>query len=187
MSFNFIKKRILDILDLKRERHFIPGFILGFYAITMLSTLMTYWTFLFFGKIENPFFDLLMPYGALFMPTYMILITIIIGKEIIWCHMMILRQVDHLTKWIMNKYSISYYKKYKKDPPFLGFISKIQYKIFSKVMRITPRGKKKIIVSAVSIWAVWFVFGRTDAVEFIIVEIEKQMMIIQEWNILSLF
>ena len=128
-----------------------------------------------------------MPYGALFMPTYMILITIIIGKEIIWCHMMILRQVDHLTKWIMNKYSISYYKKYKKDPPILGFISKIQYKIFSKVMRITPRGKKKIIVSAVSIWAVWFVFGRTDAVEFIIVEIEKQMMNIQEWNILSLF
>ena len=101
--------------------------------------------------------------------------------------MMILRQVDHLTKWIMNKYSISYYKKYKKDPPILGFISKIQYKIFSKVMRITPRGKKKIIVSAVSIWAVWFVFGRTDAVEFIIVEIEKQMMNIQEWNILSLF
>ena len=75
---------------------------------------------------------------------------------------MILKQVDHLTKWIMNKYSISYYKKYKKDPPILGFISKIQYKIFSKVMRITPRGKKKIIVSAVSIWAVWFVFGRTD-------------------------
>ena len=69
----------------------------------------------------------------------------------------------------------------------MGFISKIQYKIFSKVMRITPRGKKKIIVSAVSIWAVWFVFGRTDAVEFIIVEIEKQMMNIQEWNILSLF
>ena len=53
--------------------------------------------------------------------------------------------------------------------------------------KITPRGKKKIIVSAVSIWAVWFVFGRTDAVEFIIVEIEKQMMNIQEWNILSLF
>ena len=53
-EMSFIRKRIKAILDLKNERHFIPGFILGFYAITMLSTLMTYWTFLFFGKIENP-------------------------------------------------------------------------------------------------------------------------------------
>ena len=43
------------------------------------------------------------------------------------------------------------------------------------------------VFSINNVLTVWFVFGRTDAVEFIIVEIEKQMMNIQEWNILSLF
>ena len=29
----FIRKRIQDILDLKNERHFVPGFILGSFGI----------------------------------------------------------------------------------------------------------------------------------------------------------
>ena len=92
----FIIKRIQDILDLKKERHFVPGFILGSYGIVMLSTMMAYWTFLFFGKVQNPFFDSLMPVGSLFMPMYVAVITIVAGKEIIWCHMMMLRQLDRL-------------------------------------------------------------------------------------------
>ena len=83
---NFIRKRIQDILDLKKERHFVPGFILGSYGIVMMATLMAYWTFLLLGKIENPFFDGLIPVGALFMPAYVAIITVIAGKEIIWCH-----------------------------------------------------------------------------------------------------
>tara|TARA_B110001454_G_C12664225_1_gene410815 strand:- start:295 stop:858 length:564 start_codon:yes stop_codon:yes gene_type:complete len=186
MTTNFIKKRIQDILNLKRERHFIPGFILGSYGIVMLSTLMAYWTFLFFGKIENPFFDGLLPVGSLIMPGYLAVITIIVGKEIIWCHMMIFNQLDRLTKWIMDKYSIYYYKKYKKDAPILEFISKIQYKLFSRVMRITPRGRKKMIFSAISVWIVWIVFGRTDAIDIIVVEIEKQITNVQQWSVLIL-
>ena len=64
----FIRKRIQAILDLKKARHFVPGVILGSYGIVMLATLMAYGTFLFFGKIQNPFFDSLMPVGWLFMP-----------------------------------------------------------------------------------------------------------------------
>jgi hypothetical protein len=46
----FIKKRIQDILDLKKERHFVPGFILGSYGIVMMATLMAYWTFLLLAR-----------------------------------------------------------------------------------------------------------------------------------------
>ena len=41
-STSFVKKRIQAILDLKRERHFVPGFILGSYGIVMMATLLAY-------------------------------------------------------------------------------------------------------------------------------------------------
>ena len=168
MSVDFIKKRIQRILELKKERHFVPGFILGSYGIVMMATLMAYWTFLLLGKIENPFFDMLIPVGSLFMPVYLAMITILVGKEIIWCHMMIFRQLDNLTKWIIDKYSIKYYRKHKKDPPILDIMSKVQYKLFSRFTKMTPRGRKKMVVTAISVWVAWVVLGRTDAIEMIV-------------------
>ena len=167
-SIGFIIKRIQKILDLKKERHFVHGFILGSYGIVMMATLMAYWTFLLLGKIENPFFDGLMPVGALFMPAYVAIITILAGKEIIWCHMMIFRQLDNLTKWIIDRYSIRYYRKHKKDPPILDIMSKVQYKLFGRFTKMTPRGRRKMIVGAVSVWVAWVVLGRTDAIEMIL-------------------
>ncbi len=181
---NFIRKRIQGILDLKKERHFVPGFILGSYGIVMMATLMAYLTFLFFGKIQNPFFDSLMPVGWLFMPMYVALITIIVGREIIWCHMMIFRQLDHITKWIIDKYSIRYFKKHKKDPPAIDFLAKLQYKLFAKFTKMTPRGRRKIMISAISIWIAWVVLGRTDTVDVILGEVERQFVDVQQWFIL---
>ncbi|MDC4231792.1 MAG: hypothetical protein M8319_05650 [Nitrosopumilus sp.] len=168
MSVDFIKKRIQKILELKKERHFVPGFILGSYGIMMMATLMAYWTFLLLAKIENPFFDRLIPAGALFMPAYVVIITILAGKEIIWCHMMIFRQLDNLTKWIIDRYSIRYYRKHKKDPPILDIMSKVQYKLFSRFTKMTPRGRKKMVVTAISVWVAWVVLGRTDAIEMVL-------------------
>ncbi len=167
MSVEYIKKRIRDIIQLKKERHFVPGFILGSYGIVMLSTMMAYWTFLFFGKVQNPFFDSLMPVGSLFMPMYVAVITIVAGKEIIWCHMMMLRQLDRLTKWIIDKYSMQYFKKHKKDPPIIDLLAKIQYKIFGRVTQMTPKKRKKIVIAAIGVWVAWVVLGRTDAIDLL--------------------
>ena len=186
-STSFVKKRIQAILDLKRERHFVPGFILGSYGIVMMATLLAYWTFLLLGKIENPFFDGLVPVGALFMPAYVAIITILAGKEIIWCHMMIFRQLDNLTKWIIDRYSIRYYRKHKKDPPILDIMSKIQYKLFGKFTKMTPRGRKKMIVGAISVWVAWVVFGRTDAVDVILDQGEKQFVNALQWIVFAIF
>ena len=180
----FIRKRIQAMLDLKKERHFVPGYILGSYGIVMLATLMAYGTFLFFGKNQNPFFDSLMPVGWLFMPMYVALITIIVGREIIWCHMMIFRQLDHLTKWIIDKYSIRYFKKHKKDPPVIDFLAKLQYNLFAKFTKMTPRGRKKMMISAISVWIAWVVLGRTDTVDVILGEVERQFTDVQQWFIL---
>ena len=180
----FIRRRIQAILELKKERYFIPGFILGSYGIGMLATLMAYGTFLFFGNVQNPFFDSLMPAGWLFMPMYVALITIIGGREIIWCHMMIFRQIDHLTKWIIDKYSIRYFKKHRKDPPVIDFLGKIQYRLFGKFTKMTPRGKKKMMISAISVWIAWVILGRTDALDVILGEVERQFVDVQQWFIL---
>ena len=168
---NFIRKRIQAILDLKKERHFVPGFVLGSYGIVMMATLMTYWTFVFFGKVENPFFDALLPIGALFMPAYTAIITIIVGKEIIWCHMMIFGQLDRLTKWIIDRYSINYFKKHRKDPPIIDALAKIQYKLFGKFLNITPRSRKKIIITAITVWVAWVVFARIEITDYFVISI----------------
>ena len=118
---------------------------------------------------------------------YVAIITVIVGKEIIWCHMMIFKQLDHLTKWIINKYSIKYYKKHKKDPPILDIMSKIQYKLFGKFTKMTPRGRKKMVVTAISVWVAWIVLGRTDAVDVILGEVEKQFVDAQQWIVLIFF
>ena len=176
---NFIRKRIQDIIDHKKERHFVPGFILGSYGIVMMATLMAYWTFLLLGKIENPFFDGLMPVGALFMPAYVAVITIIAGKEIIWCHMMIFKQLDHLTKWIIDRYSINYFKKHKKDPPILDIFAKIQYKLFGKFMHITPRSRKKIIITAITVWVAWVVFVRIEITDYFVIGIQSISLVVK--------
>ena len=160
---NFIRKRIQDILDLKKERHFVPGFILGSYGIVMMATVMAYWTFLFLGKIENPFFDGLMPVGALFMPAYVAIITIIVGKEIIWCHMMMFKQMDKLFRWAIDRYSLNYYKKHKKDPPLLDKFSKIQYKLFGRFFKLPPKTQKRIKILGIAGWIAYMVINKTSS------------------------
>ena len=101
--------------------------------------------------------------------------------------MMIFRQLDNLTKWIIDRYSIRYYRKHKKDPPILDIMSKIQYKLFGKFTKMTPRGRKKMIVGAISVWVAWVVFGRTDAVDVILDQVEKQFVNAQQWIVFAIF
>ena len=52
---------------------------------------------------------------------------------------------------------------------------------------MTPRGRKKMIVTAVSVWVAWVVLGRTDAVDIILSEVEKQFVDVQQWIVLIFF
>ena len=49
---NFVKQRIQSIIELKKQRHFLPGVLLGSYAIVILATVMSLWSFMILGKIE---------------------------------------------------------------------------------------------------------------------------------------
>ena len=52
---------------------------------------------------------------------------------------------------------------------------------------MTPRGRKKMIVSAISVWVAWVVLGRTDAVDVIVSEVEKRFVDAQQWIVLIFF
>ena len=83
MPIDFIKKRIQGIIELKKQRHFLPGVLLGGYAMVILASVMSIWSFVVLGKIDNPFFHALLPVASLFFPFYVAMIIIFAGKEIL--------------------------------------------------------------------------------------------------------
>ena len=158
----FIKKRIQAILDLKKERHFLPGVLLGGYAIVILASVMSIWSFIVLGHLDNPFFNGLLPVASLFFPFYVAMIIIFAGKEIIWCHMMMFKQMDKLFRWAIDRYSLNYYKKHKKDPPLLDKFSKIQYKLFGRFFKLPPKTQNRIKISGIIAWVTYMVLSKTS-------------------------
>ena len=160
---DFVKQRIQSIIDLKKQRHFLPGVLLGGYAIVILASVMSIWSFIVLGKIDNPFFNGLLPVASLFFPFYVAMIVIFVGKEIIWCHMMMFRQMDKLFKWAIDRYSLNYYKKHKKDPPLLDKFSKIQYKLFGRFLKLPPKTQKRIKILGIAGWITYMVISKTSS------------------------
>ena len=160
---DFVKQRIQSIIELKKQRHFLPGVLLGSYAIVILATVMSLWSFIILGKIDNPFFNGLLPVASLFFPFYVAMIVIFAGKEIIWCHIMMFRQMDKLFRWAIDKYSLNYYKKHKKDPPLLDKFSKIQYKLFGRFTRLPPKMQKRIKILGIVGWIAYMTISKTSS------------------------
>ena len=50
---DFVKQSIHTIIELKKQRHFLPGVLLGGYAIVILASVMSIWSFILLGKIDN--------------------------------------------------------------------------------------------------------------------------------------
>ena len=44
-----------------------------------------------------------------------------------------------------------------------------------------------MIISAISVWVTWVVLGRTDAVDVILDQVEKQFVDAQQWIVLIIF
>ena len=160
---DFVKQRIQSIIELKKQRHFIAGVLLGSYAIVILASVMSIWSFIVLGKIDNPFFNGLLPVASLFFPFYVAMIIIFAGKEIIWCHMMMFKQMDKLFRWAIDRYSLNYYKKHKKDPPLLDKFSKIQYKLFGRFFKLPPKTQNKIKILGIVGWIAYMVISKTSS------------------------
>ena len=79
---DFVKQRIQSIIELKKERHFLAGVLLGGYAIVILASVMSIWSFVVLGNLDNPFFNGLLPVASLFFPFYVAMIVIFAGREI---------------------------------------------------------------------------------------------------------
>ena len=160
---NFVKKRIQSIIELKKERHFVPAVILGSYAIVIIATVLSIWNFMILGKLDNPFFNGLLPVASLFFPFYVTMIVIFAGREIIWCHMMMFKQTDRLFRWAIDRYSLNYYKKHKTDPPLLDKFSKIQYKLFGWFTKLPPKIQKRIQILGIIGWIAYMMISKTSS------------------------
>ena len=75
-----IRKRIDDIIALRTERQFVPGLLLGMYAMIMLSLIMANMTVAIFDDWN------LDPYKGLITIYWFIVGTLTFGKLVIICH-----------------------------------------------------------------------------------------------------
>ena len=144
-----IRKRIDDIIALRTERQFVPGLLLGMYAMIMLSLIMANMTIAIFDDWD------LDPYKGLITIYWFIVGTLTFGKLVIICHIQMFNLLSKVTQGLINKSTMRYYKKHKKDPPTLDKFSKYQYKIFGWWWRC-----------GVLCWFCYAIFARTELAQW---------------------
>ena len=110
---NPFRKKIDEILELKKERNFISGMLLGMYGIIMMASMLHIATVRFLGNLDNPILNSLENAGALIIIGYIIAIVFSMGKEIIYLHIRMFDLINKITMWLFYKYTSKYYKKYK--------------------------------------------------------------------------
>ena len=173
-----IRKRIDDIIALRTERQFVPGLLLGMYAMIMLSLIMANMTVAIFDDWN------LDPYKGLITIYWFIVGTLTFGKLVIICHIQMFNLLSKITQGIINKSTMRYYKKHKKDPPTLDKFSKYQYKIFGWWWRFNPELRKKMLICIVLCWFCYAIFARTELAEWFadIIIVMSQVII---WDTLN--
>jgi len=70
-----------------------------------------------------------------------------IGKEVLQFHIRIFNWIDEFVKQLVDKYTLKYWRKYKKDPPIMNHISKWQFKLFGWLYRLDPKRRKALLLS----------------------------------------
>ncbi len=164
---NFILARILAIKSLCTLRNFVPGLILGIKAMVLLAIALVIQTSFYIGIIEKTPFGFAFSNMNVVFFMYLGIIFIFAGKQIIQAHIILLNKLDLLFRKIIDKYSTKYWKKNRKDPPFLSKISN-NPKIFRILEKIPPRKRRALAVSMVIVYVVIQVgrFGIFDAIQY---------------------
>jgi len=162
---NLILKRIFAIKDLSKQRNFVPGLILGIKAMVLLSVVLINQTSYFIDILEKTSIGFVfVNMNAVFF-AYLGVVFVFAGKEIIQIHIILLNKLDLLFRKAIDRYSSRYWKKNRKDPPFLNKISN-NSKIFRILEKIPPRKRRNIMISIVTVYLFLQVgkFGLFDAI-----------------------
>lgn len=179
---NPFRKKIDEILELKKERNFISGMLLGMYGIIMMASMLHIATVRFLGNLDNPILNSLENAGALIIIGYIVAIVFSMGKEIIYLHIRMFDLINKITMWLFNKYTSKYYKKYKKDPPALDRMSTFQGRYFKWFYRLAPEIRKKVVYTFMVGWLIWAVLDVINAYSIVGNIIAEWVYEMNPWN-----
>jgi len=144
---NYITYKIREILKLKSEKNFYFALLLGIKFVMMLAAITTYFMIVIMSDLNNSWSDSILPYTEIFYFVSVFTIFVMIGKEVLQFHIRIFNWIDEIVKQLVDKYTLKYWRKYKKDPPIMNHISKWQFKLFGWLYRLDPKRRKALLLS----------------------------------------
>tara|TARA_B110000438_G_scaffold3908_1_gene3922 strand:- start:15374 stop:15892 length:519 start_codon:yes stop_codon:yes gene_type:complete len=145
---DFITWRIKQLLALQNgNKNFYIALLLSIKFMMMIATVATYLAILTLSDIDNSWSNGVMPYMELYWLGAVVSLVIFAGKEIVIFHMKIFDWIDEKFRKAMDQYSLRYWKKHKKDPPVMNWISKYQGKVFGKFLKMPAKKRRAMLIS----------------------------------------
>lgn len=150
---DYVTWRIKEIIALKNgNKNFYVALLLSIKFMMMCATIATYMAILSLSEIQNSWAEGMMNYMELHWISVIVLLVIFAGKEIVQFHLKIFDWLDEKFRQLMDRYSIRYWKKHKKDPPILNAISKYQGKIFGRLLKMPAKKRRAMIGGMVIVY-----------------------------------
>jgi len=146
---NYVKSRINSIRQLNKDRNFAPAVLISGKAIILLSFFLMLQTGLFLQPLDNSVSNILAKNSFLLFSSYVGILVIMAGKEIIQFHMVMFAKLDSILRKAIDAYSIRYWKKNKKDSDFLSRFASAQYKIFKPLSKINSKKRNALVFSMI--------------------------------------
>ena len=145
---DFVTWRIKELLALQNgNKNFYIALLLSIKFMMMCATIATYLAIVMLSDIDNSWSNNVMPYMELHWLSVVVMLTIFAGKEIVQFHMRIFDWLDEKFRAAMDQYSLRYWKKHKKDPPVMNWISKYQGKLFGKFLKMPAKKRRAMLIS----------------------------------------
>lgn len=155
--YDYMKTRFVRISELKTEKNYYYGILLGSKMIITVSLLLgVYSSSIILTLNEDRNNNWLLNINQdLLIVFYLIMIPIIAGKEIINFHIKILNLWDKLFMKIINKMMYRHWKKNKQDVNTFDNISKYQFKLLGWWLNIPPPKRKALIYAVFIGYFAW--------------------------------
>jgi hypothetical protein len=158
---DFIKYKINEIKKMREgNRHFFVSLILTLKACTVIGSFTMYFTILFFDGFNSRMLDVLIPYIELVWVAGVFFGFILLGKPLMLFHMQIMQWIDSVIQKLINRYNLNYWRKNKKDSPWLSKMASSQFKLFGWIYRLSPESRKKLAISVFVCYGLYFILLR---------------------------
>ena len=144
-----------EIINLKTQKNFYFGLLLSLKFMFMSASLITYGYIVIMSDVTWA--------SNIYETTAFIWVAAILclffgcGKQIIQVHIKAFDWIDLKFRQLLDRYSIWYWKKHKKDAPILSSIQKWGYKLFGFYYKLSPKRRKILMISLLVGYGTYFI------------------------------